>query len=385
VKMRSGTCRGLWAICAVLITAVPVHAQDQTFAQLLTQAKAQAAAGHRWAPAGDNMTETAIRMIDLMPRATPAELAEFLSLLQADKSAGPLAYVHPDVPVAEQPTQSMPARASGYPSVIAALPRTQPPSLAEQSRQVNLGKSPSETLSNRETPVQGAPGQTMSNRAMPDPGMPGQTMSLPTMPGQGAPGQTMANRAMPDPGIPGQTMSNRANPDPGAPAQTMANRAMPAPGAPGQTMFIPTMSGQGAPGQAMSIPTMPGQGAPGQAMSLPTMPGQGAPGQTTGQTVPDGSIADAGTNRASQLYARGLDAELRGDLSGARRFYSTAARLGDAASARNLGRLYDPAYIKHAALGGIDPDPALARIWYERAINLGDADAEPLLEALSVR
>jgi TPR repeat protein len=85
------------------------------------------------------------------------------------------------------------------------------------------------------------------------------------------------------------------------------------------------------------------------------------------------------------LFARGLDAELHGDFSGARRFYSSAAQQGDAAAARNLGRLYDPAYLKQVALGGIDPDPALARHWYERAVRLGDTEAGPLLQALSVR
>jgi TPR repeat protein len=85
------------------------------------------------------------------------------------------------------------------------------------------------------------------------------------------------------------------------------------------------------------------------------------------------------------LFARGLDAELHGDLSGARRFYSSAAQQGDAAAARHLGRLYDPTYLKQTALGGVDPDPALARQWYERAVRLGDTEAGPLLEALSVR
>ena len=85
------------------------------------------------------------------------------------------------------------------------------------------------------------------------------------------------------------------------------------------------------------------------------------------------------------LFARGLDAERRGDLSAARRFYSTSARQGDAAAARNLGRLYDPAYLKQAALGGVDPDPAMARFWYDFAVKLGDSGAGPLLEALSSR
>jgi TPR repeat protein len=93
----------------------------------------------------------------------------------------------------------------------------------------------------------------------------------------------------------------------------------------------------------------------------------------------------ADPHRAGLLFARGLDAEHRGDFSAARRFYSTAARQGDAAAARNLGRLYDPAYLRQTALGGVDPDPELARFWYDFAIRLGDTGAAPLLEALSSR
>lgn len=93
----------------------------------------------------------------------------------------------------------------------------------------------------------------------------------------------------------------------------------------------------------------------------------------------------ADPNRAGMLFARGLDAEGRGDYSAARRFYSTAARQGDAAAARNLGRLYDPAYLRRNTLGGVDPDPELARFWYDFAVRLGDSGAGPLLEALSTR
>lgn len=89
--------------------------------------------------------------------------------------------------------------------------------------------------------------------------------------------------------------------------------------------------------------------------------------------------------RSVELLSRGKDAENLGDVSGARRFYASAAAQGNAAAALALGRLYDPTYLKQTALGGIDPDPALARHWYERAAALGDAEAGPLLEALSVR
>ncbi len=89
--------------------------------------------------------------------------------------------------------------------------------------------------------------------------------------------------------------------------------------------------------------------------------------------------------RAAELFARGQEAERQGDVSGARRFYATAANQGSATAARSLGRLYDPGYLKQTALGGIDPDPALARHWYERAVAMGDAQATPLLQALAAR
>jgi TPR repeat protein len=89
--------------------------------------------------------------------------------------------------------------------------------------------------------------------------------------------------------------------------------------------------------------------------------------------------------RATELFARGQQAERQGDISGARRLYSTAAQQGHAMAARNLGRLYDPVYLGQTALGGIDADPAIARQWYERALAMGDAEASPLVKALSAR
>ena len=90
-------------------------------------------------------------------------------------------------------------------------------------------------------------------------------------------------------------------------------------------------------------------------------------------------------NRAALLFAQGVDAENRGDFSAARRYYSSAAQRADGAAARSLGRLYDPAFPRRSALGGIDPDPAQARLWYERAVQLGDTEAGRLLGSLSAR
>ena len=101
--------------------------------------------------------------------------------------------------------------------------------------------------------------------------------------------------------------------------------------------------------------------------------------------LPSAPVAIRPDPRAAELFARGQEAERQGDVSGARRLYATAAGQGSATAARSLGRLYDPGYLKQTALGGIDPDPALARHWYERAVAMGDTQAAPLLQALAAR
>jgi TPR repeat protein len=220
----------LLAACIVIVTALPVRADNPTFADLLARAKAQAAAGHRWMPPGDNMTETVVSMMDLIPTATSQQLSELSVLLASEKAPA-----SPPEPIRPPPAETRTA---------AAVP---PPAIARSTVDTAL-----------------------------------------------------------------------ATPD-----RPVAKPAVPIP-------------------------------------SRPAL-------------------------RALEMFARGEVAERQGDVSGARRFYASAAAQGHAEAARNLGRLYDPAYLQQTVVGGIDPDPALARHWYERAIALGDAQATPLLDALSMR
>ena len=110
---------------------------------------------------------------------------------------------------------------------------------------------------------------------------------------------------------------------------------------------------------------------PPASLSSPATLSPASPPQTSG--------------RSAELLSRGRAAEQNGDISGARRFFAAAAQLGNAVAARDLGRLYDPAYLRDATIGGIDPDASLARHWYQRAAELGDRDAAPLLQALNAR
>jgi TPR repeat protein len=73
----------------VLATARPVLADDPNFADLLARAEAQAAAGHRWTPSGDNMTETVGTMMKLISSATPEQLAELSNLLEGEAARPP--------------------------------------------------------------------------------------------------------------------------------------------------------------------------------------------------------------------------------------------------------------------------------------------------------
>jgi hypothetical protein len=280
--MSAGIRNGLLAIYAVLILALPAYSETRTFAQLLAEAKIQAATGHRWAPPGDNMTETVMRMMDIIGTATPAQLSELSGLLASDKTLPP----------------------SPEPSV-SSLPE--------------------------ERPIPAVP--TLS----PTPPLPN-----PQLPSPSSLSSSSASPPIANPPLVSQPLVSQPLVSPPPPALALAPPKAP--------------------------PVLP---------DLPER-GQGSPIASSQATPDPGS-------RAGALYARGLDAELRGDFSGARRFYAGAAGRGDAAAARNLGRLYDPAYLKQHALGGVDPDPALARYWYERAVRFGDPEAGLLLQALSVR
>ena len=287
----AGRC-ALLAVCAMLMTVHSAHAENRSFADLLAQAKAQAAAGHRWEPPGDNATETIMRMIDLIPTATPAQLSE-LSVLIENGRPGPL-------PTASTPNSTSQDR---RPQAAPAPPASPPP----------------------------------------------------------------------------------ASPAIAAPASPPVLSANPGADRPGQLALGQVAPGLDAPSAVSPGPVTPSPSAPGAVSPSAVSPGVISPSTITHGPVEPGQATPDTASRAAVLFARGLDSERHGDFSGARRFYSSAAQQGDAAAARNLGRLYDPAYLKRTTLGGIDPDPALARHWYERAVRLGDAEAGPLLQALLVR
>jgi TPR repeat protein len=73
----------------------------------------------------------------------------------------------------------------------------------------------------------------------------------------------------------------------------------------------------------------------------------------------------------------------RGDLAAARLFYERAVDAGDAKAAIYLGTTYDPSFLSRARLGKtVRADLGTAAYWYRRARDLGSSDAEALLKAV---
>jgi TPR repeat protein len=80
-------------------------------------------------------------------------------------------------------------------------------------------------------------------------------------------------------------------------------------------------------------------------------------------------------DRAKRLIAAG-------DISPARLLLERAADAQDPTAALMLARTYDPDVLGAQNSRSINPDPTMARVWYQRAAQLGSADAQRRLSEL---
>lgn len=93
------------------------------------------------------------------------------------------------------------------------------------------------------------------------------------------------------------------------------------------------------------------------------------------------SAEDAG--RARKMMERGDEALAGGKITAARLLYQAAADAGWAPGAFALAQTYDSRVLSQSrVLGGVQPDPALAKKWYEKARELGSTEAAGRLQAL---
>ncbi len=387
-------------VAGSIIAAVrPAFADGPNFADLLARAEAQAAAGHRWAPSGDNMTETVSAMMELISSATPEQLAELSDLLERDGKLLPHPAAEQDRAAVQRP--AVPAVASA-PDRGAERP-TAPATRFELDRPVER-PAVSAATSEPERPVEQPTTPALRfelDRTVERP--------VPTLEPDRPAERPAVAAAKPEPGRPvEQPAASAVTSEPDRPAERRAVApARSEPGGPAERPAAPTATlepDRPAVSGARSEPSGPVQRPAAPATTLePDRPAASAarsepdrhvagPRVQAMTTEPDrtivkpaGSGAHRPSPRATDLLARGQEAEQLGDVSGARRFYASAVQLGSAMAARNLGRLYDPVFLKRTAMGGIDPDLGQARHWYELSIAMGDPDAAPLLEALASR
>ena len=89
------------------------------------------------------------------------------------------------------------------------------------------------------------------------------------------------------------------------------------------------------------------------------------------------------SDRIDDLIKHGQRMVEVGYLAGARAYFKRAVEAGSGEAAVLLGATYDPAFIEKMGAQGIKPDLKEARSWYERAKQLGVADADAKLAELA--
>ena len=97
-------------------------------------------------------------------------------------------------------------------------------------------------------------------------------------------------------------------------------------------------------------------------------------------TLPTFSAAEI-----AELLARGDWWFATGDVASARLFYERAAGVGEAQAAAKLGETFDPAFLGRLNLRGVRADPGMAVFWYRRARDLGATDAASRLIGLEAK
>jgi hypothetical protein len=96
-------------------------------------------------------------------------------------------------------------------------------------------------------------------------------------------------------------------------------------------------------------------------------------------------LAPADRERALRMLQRGNELIGAKDFSAAQHFYKRAAEIGLPEAAVALARTFDPGELARIGAVGLQPNPEMARTWYEKARALGSVEADAFLTRLSAR
>ena len=168
----------------------------------------------------------------------------------------------------------------------------------------------------------------------------------------------------------------RATP-PAPPPMPAPVAAAPAPAAPPAKAPAPAVVASLPPASAPVAP--PPAIQPSIAANLAPPAANGAPPQAAAPRM----LTPGEAERAGRLLFQGDNYRNQGNIAAARQFYRRAADMGLALAAMRLAATYDANELAQLNVqGGIDPDAAEARKWYERAKELGSVEADARLSRL---
>jgi hypothetical protein len=157
---------------------------------------------------------------------------------------------------------------------------------------------------------------------------------------------------------------------------------------------------KGAPEQSSVVSTKPadsaprasdrGEVAPGNPPPVASAPVTPSSTRDRGEVAPSTPPPVAAPPKLSAqeiavMVDRGRVLFDAGDLAAARLFFRRAANAGDAAAALAMGATYDPDVLAKRFIRGIEADAKEARMWYEKARELGSPEGPRRIEMLAQR
>lgn len=112
-------------------------------------------------------------------------------------------------------------------------------------------------------------------------------------------------------------------------------------------------------------------------------PPQPAPEQRLSAAPPPPQLLQVDPEEVGRLVKRGQQLLQSGDIAPARLMLQRAAMAGNAQAALILGGTYDPDVLREAGVLGFAANPEKAREWYQKALELGAAEASRRLDRLA--
>jgi hypothetical protein len=175
------------------------------------------------------------------------------------------------------------------------------------------------------------------------------------------------------------------------------SRPVPVPAA--TTVMVPSAEPVPPPQPQAEVPERGGLAAvvPSLLTAAPTEPrpaaippstshsSEAAPPATVPASIPPPDRPHLTAVDTAMLVARGDSFLSVGDITSARLFYERAGDAGDGRAALRLGATYDPGLLDQVHLPNVHGDAAQALSWYRRAHDLGEIEAERLIQRLATQ